>query len=183
MIDKRLLRKKIRAMRLALSDEERNVASAAVFERLEQTAAFQSASRIMMYYSLPDEVSTIDFLRKWCDRKQFFLPRVNGDLLDILPYDDSKLQSGSFNIEEPVGNDLVDPAVLELIVIPAVAFDRKGNRIGRGKGYYDRFLKSVNAEKIGVAYHFQLSDEVIETEEHDIPVDMVITDKCTIVTN
>lgn len=180
MIDKHELRKKVRQMRRMLTDQERYAASCAVFERLEQTAAFQLADRILMYHSLPDEVSTIEFLRKWNGRKHFFLPRVNGVNLEILPYDSQRLELGSFHIEEPVGDDVRDPSEIELIITPAVAYDRKGNRIGRGKGYYDRLLQHTKATKIGVVYHFQLSDEEIDVEPHDVPVDMVITDCCTI---
>lgn len=180
MIDKHELRNKVRQMKRMLTDAERVEASNAVFERVERTAAFQLAERILMYHSLPDEVSTIEFLRKWNGRKRFFLPRVNGVNLEILPYDSQRLELGSFHIEEPTGDDITDPSEIELIITPAMAYDRKGNRLGRGKGYYDRLLKTTRATKIGVVYHFQLSDEEIETESHDIPVDMVITDCCTI---
>lgn len=180
MIDKRELRQKVRMMRRMLTEAERAAASEAVFGRLERTAAFQLATKILMYHSLPDEVSTVEFLRKWSGLKMFYLPRVNGVNLDILPYDSQRLELGSFHIEEPTGDDLVDPAEIELIVTPAVAYDRRGNRVGRGKGYYDRLLKNTKATKIGVAYHFQLSDEDIDVEEHDVPVDMVITDRCTV---
>lgn len=69
---------------------------------------------------------------------------------------------------------------MELVVVPAVAYDKNGNRVGRGKGYYDRLLSRTNAFKVGVAYDFQLFDEV-EISEFDIPVDMVITESYTIV--
>lgn len=180
MIDKKELRAKVKMMRRMLTDTEKKRAAQEVFSRLEKTAAFLMANNILMYHSLPDELSTIEFLNKWSAKKHFFLPRVNGVNLDILPYDRQRLELGSFHIEEPTGDDLADPASIELIVTPGVAYDRKGNRIGRGKGYYDRLLKETRATKIGVAYHFQLSDEEIEVEEHDVPVDMVITDECVI---
>ena len=107
------------------------IAAEAVFNQLEKTAAFIMAKRILMYHSLPDEVSTHAFLRKWASEKSFFLPRVNGVDLDILPYEQTRLELGSFQIEEPTGNDLVDPSTIELIITPAVAYDRKGNRLGR----------------------------------------------------
>lgn len=164
-----------------LTEAEKASAADAVFEKLEKTAAFLMADRILMYHSLPDELSTHSFLRKWANKKSFFLPRVNGVNLEILPYDQSRLELGSFQIEEPVGDDMVDPDTLELIITPAVAYDRKGNRLGRGKGYYDRLLMTTKAAKIGVAYHFQLVDE-IAVEPHDVPVDMVITDRIIITT-
>ena len=132
-----------------------------------------------MYHSLPDQLSTIKFLKKWHDRKRFFLPRVNGVNLDILPYEETRLELGSFHIEEPTGEDVVDVNDIELMVIPAVAFDRKGNRLGRGKGFYDRLLSSSKATKIGVGYEFQLFDS-IPSEPHDVAMDMVITQKTVI---
>lgn len=114
------------------------------------------------------------FIDKWAARKHFFLPRVNGVDLDILPYDRTRMHLGAFRIEEPSGDDIVDVEKLDLIIVPAVAYDRKGNRIGRGKGYYDRLLARTNALTIGVCYDFQLFDEV-ETEPHDRAVDLVIT--------
>lgn len=176
MIDKKELRRKIKNMRLMLSDAEKQTAADAAFARLEQCAAFLMAQNILMYHSLPDEMPTPAFLRKWAGKKRFFLPRVNGVNLDILPYEQTRLELGSFQIEEPTGDDLVDPALLDLIVTPGVAFDRQGNRMGRGKGYYDRLLATTRATKIGVAYHFQLVD-TLPTEPHDVPMDAVITDQ------
>ena len=162
-----------------LSEMEKESAAEEVFARLEKTAAFMMAENILMYHSLPDELQTIRFLRKWSDRKRFFLPRVNGVNLDILPYEETRLELGSFHIEEPTGDDVVDVDDIELMVIPAVAFDRKGNRLGRGKGFYDRLLSSTKATKIGVGYEFQLFDS-IPSEPHDVAMDMVITQKTLI---
>ena len=96
--------------------------------------------------------------------------------LEILPYDQTRLELGAFHIEEPTGENTVDPADIELIVVPAVAYDRKGNRLGRGKGFYDRLLRTTKATKIGVGYEFQLLDE-IPVEPHDVGMDIVITQK------
>ena len=175
-MEKSDIRRKIKALRTMLSDEDKNSAAEEVFEQLEKTAAFLLADKILMYHSLPDELQTIAFLKKWGNRKKFFLPRVNGVNLDILPYDQSRLELGSFQIEEPTGDDLTDPAEIELIIVPAVAFDRNGNRLGRGKGFYDRLLQTTRATKIGVGYDFQLIEE-IPAEPHDIPMDIVITQK------
>lgn len=176
MIDKKELRRKIKNMRLMLTEAEKLSAADMVFEQLERCAAFIVSKHILLYHSLPDELSTHAFLKKWSHEKNFYLPRVNGVNLDILPYDQSRLELGSFHIEEPVGDDLVDPSILELIVTPGVAFDCKGNRLGRGKGYYDRLLSTTKATKIGVAYHFQVVDR-LPAEPHDVPVDIIITDK------
>lgn len=163
-----------------LLEHEKQAAAREVFGRLEQTAAFMMADRILMYHSLPDELSTHDFLNKWAGRKSFFLPRVNGVNLEILPYDQSRLELGSFHIEEPTGNDTVEPSEIEMVVVPAVAYDRRGNRLGRGKGFYDRLLKNTRAAKVGIGYDFQLIDEV-PAEPHDVSMDIVITQNSTLV--
>ena len=178
-MEKSEIRRKIKNLRMMLSEMEKASAAEEVFAQLEKTAAFMMADNILMYHSLPDELQTVKFLRKWRDRKRFFLPRVNGVNLDILPYEETRLELGSFHIEEPTGEDTVDVDDIELMVIPAVAFDRKGNRLGRGKGFYDRLLSTSRATKIGVGYEFQLFDS-IPSEPHDVAMDMVITQKTVI---
>lgn len=179
-MEKRDIRRKMKTLRTMLSDIEKQTAAAEVFERLEKTAAFLMADHILMYHSLPDELSTTGFLSKWGSKKKFYLPRVNGVNLDILPYDKSRLELGAFHIEEPVGDDLADPEMIELIVVPGVAYDRAGNRLGRGKGFYDRLLATTKAVRIGVAYDFQLVDE-LPVEPHDVKMDCVITQSSVIV--
>ena len=175
------IRRTVRARKSLLTENEKAEAAQSVFHRLEQKAAFMTADRILMYHSLPDELSTRDFLGKWSGRKHFFLPRVNGVNLDILPYEQTRLHLGAFEIEEPDGNDLTDIADIELIIVPAVAYDRHGNRVGRGKGYYDRMLAGSRATKVGVGYDFQLIDDAIDTDSHDVPVDIVITQSHTVI--
>lgn len=177
--EKNEIRYKMKSLRVILPEEVRKSAAEEVFERLEKTAAFLLADRIMMYHSLPDELYTHDFLRKWAGKKRFYLPRINGVDLEVLPYEESRLELGAFHIEEPTGKDVTDPSDIELVVVPAVAYDRKGKRLGRGKGFYDRFLKHTKATKVGVGYEFQLVDE-LPSEAHDIPMDIVITQKTTI---
>lgn len=157
-----------------LSEAEKALAASQVFERLEKTAAFMLADRICLYNALPDELPTREFIDKWHSVKKFFLPRVNGVNLDILPYSPGELHKGAFDIEEPDGDTPVDPHLLDLIIVPAVAYDAKGNRLGRGKGFYDRLLSSSPATTVGIAYDFQLMEE-LPVEPHDIPVDIVIT--------
>lgn len=173
-MEKREIRRRIRNLRTMLSAEERLRAAEAVFARLEAEAAFLMADKVLMYHSLPDELSTHEFLGRWHSRKSFFLPRVNGVDLEILPYDQNRLELGAFHIEEPMGCDVIPEEEMELIVVPAVAYDSAGNRLGRGKGFYDRLLRRTKAVTIGVAYDFQLV-EGLPVEDHDVPVDMVIT--------
>ena len=178
--EKEELRYKMKRLRVVVPEETRRTAAEEVFSRLEKTAAFMLAERIMMYHSLPDELYTHDFLKKWSGRKKFYLPRVNGVDLDILPYEESRLELGSFHIEEPTGNDVTDPSEIELVVVPAVAYDRRGKRLGRGKGFYDRFLSHTKATKVGIGYEFQLVDEV-PSEPHDVSMDIIVTQNTTII--
>lgn len=173
-MNKEDIRIRIKAQKTLLSDQEKLQAARDAFALLEKHAAFVMASNILMYHSLPDELSTLEFIDKWSSRKRFFLPRVNGVNLDILPYDRSRLSLGAFHIEEPQGDDVADISQIEMVVVPAVAYDRNGNRVGRGKGYYDRLLATTKATKVGLAYDFQLVDE-IDAEPHDVKVDIIIT--------
>jgi len=179
-MEKERIRNKIRAIKSMLLETEQHEAAEKVFAQLEKTAAFLMADHILMYHSLPDELSTRGFLSKWNGKKHFYLPRVNGVNLDILPYNESRLELGAFHIEEPTGNNVVNPDSIEMVIVPAVAYDRNGNRLGRGKGFYDRFLRSIKATKVGVGYEFQLIDNV-PAEPHDIRMDIVITPKSYIV--
>lgn len=174
------IRQKIRNLKKMLSEADRLAAADSVFARIEESAAFQLAEKILMYHSLPDELDTRRFLRKWKDSKKFFLPRVNGVNLELLPYDEQRLEIGSFHIEEPRGDDVYPVEDIELIIVPGVAFDRKGHRLGRGKGFYDRLLQSARATKIGVGYQLQLVDE-LPSEPHDVAMDIVITEDTTII--
>jgi 5-formyltetrahydrofolate cyclo-ligase len=172
---KELLRQRVKASKVTLDENDRARAAAAVFAKLEDTAAFIMADRILAYFSLPDELSTREFIDRWSSRKHFYLPRVNGVNLDILPYDRTTLKLGAFQIEEPQGDDTADINDIELIIVPGVAFDRQCNRLGRGRGFYDRLLADSRATTIGVAYDCQFVDE-IDVDTHDIPVDIVITE-------
>lgn len=173
-MEKREIRRKVKNLKSMLSIDDKIEAARAVFDAVEKSPAFLLAERILMYHSLPDEVSTHEFLQKWHTKKRFFLPRVNGVNLDILPYDDTRLELGAFHIEEPTGDELTPIDEIELIIVPGVAFDRQGNRLGRGKGFYDRLLAGSRASKIGVAYDFQIVEE-IPAEPHDVKMDIVIT--------
>ena len=174
-MDKKEIRKHIKIQRLALDESKKYADANVVFSKLEEKKEFINSQNILFYYSLPDELPTLEFLKKWSANKNIYLPRVNGENLEILAYDDKKLSIGSFNIEEPIGDEIIEPHLIDLIIVPAVAFDFNKNRLGRGKGFYDRLLsEATNAIKIGVGYDFQIF-ETIPTEPHDIPMDIVLT--------
>ncbi len=147
-------------------------------KRLEETELFRQASCIALYYSIPGEVQTAAFLEKWFEKKQILLPLIVSDDLRLLPYKGKdNLRLGVFGIPEPIDIETtVTESDVNLIIVPGVAFDRQLNRMGRGKGYYDRLLSTIQAPKIGICFDFQMQ-ESIPVEPFDKKMDMVITEK------
>lgn len=132
----------------------------------------------MMYYSLPDEVDThtvVDSLLM--SRKTILLPHVTGEgTMELRRYTGPKdLAAGAYGIMEPTGEVFTEYKDIDLAVIPGMAFDHAGNRMGRGKGYYDRFLPCIpQAYKMGLCFPFQMIDAV-PAEAHDIKMDEIIS--------
>lgn len=149
-----------------------------ILKQLEETELFRQASCIALYYSIPGEVQTAAFLEKWFEKKQLLLPLIVGDDLRLLPYKGTdSLTPGIFGIPEPTDIDTtVTESDVDLIIVPGVAFDRQLNRMGRGKGYYDRLLSTMQVPKIGICFDFQIQESV-PVEPFDRKMDMVITEK------
>ena len=168
------LRALIKQLKKQHTKEQLAEQSSKILKKLENNETFIQAQRVMLYSSLPDEVQTQDFLQKWSKEKQIILPTVVGD--DIVPVEmtpNTDFIVGDFNILEP--NNEPYAGDFDLIVVPGVAFDQKGNRLGRGRGYYDRFLCQHPAvPRIGICFDFQYLDEV-PTEPNDIAMNEVIS--------
>lgn len=175
---KRLIRKQIAAEKALHSQEELGAWSAALFRKLEQHPRFQSAHTILAYYSLPDEVQTHDFVEKWHKEKRILLPVVRGNELELRIYTskDCLAMGEAYRIEEPQGAPFTAYSDIDLALIPGVAFDAQGNRLGRGRGYYDRLLPLLHSYNIGICFAFQLLPS-IPTEPFDRPMNEVITHK------
>lgn len=173
-MDKKSLRQEIRTRKKAHTQEQLLTESQYIMNKLAANQAFQQAKIVMLYASLPDEVQTLDFMEKWRNRKRIILPTVVGD--DIVPVElaaDSRMTEGDFHILEPDSPPYEGP--IDLIVVPGMAFDSQGHRLGRGKGYYDRFLmKYPDVKTIGICFSFQMLDEV-PAEPHDQLIDEIIT--------
>ena len=173
-MEKKELRTLIKTLKKQHTKEQLFEQSEKILSKLEQHPDFVNAHSVMLYSALPDEVQTQAFLEKWHLKKQIILPTVVGD--DIIPVEfgkDTTFAVGDFNILEPQNEPYTGG--FDLIVVPGVAFDRQGNRIGRGKGYYDRFLcQHLDVKRIGICFDFQLVDEV-PAEPFDIRMDEVIT--------
>jgi len=172
-LEKKALRKRMRERKAALSAEEKILKSKRIFEFIESQSWFTEAKVVMCYWSLPDEVITHDFCLKWMKLKTLLLPRMVGP--DIVPvvFDGQLVKEPTLGVEEPQGELYSQTDMINVILVPGVAFDRYGNRLGRGKAYYDKFLHTTKALKVGVCFEEQLAEK-IPTDHHDLPMDQVV---------
>jgi len=147
-----------------------------IAEKFLSLPLLKKAKNILLYYPHKNEVDTRFIIKQLLRSKNFnlYLPKVVGDsLIPVKIKDLSALKKGYAGIMEPEGEES-SPEEVDIVVVPAVAFDLQGHRLGYGKGYYDRFLKKTKAVKVGVAYDFQIVEK-LPAEQHDIPVDLIIT--------
>ncbi|GAB1358263.1 5-formyltetrahydrofolate cyclo-ligase [Porphyromonadaceae bacterium] len=173
---KQQLRKEIRELSRSLSEDERRLRSHQICIEVEQQEAFQQAEHLLLYHPLTYEVSTLSLLHGYFDSKKIYLPIVDGNDLFLVRYQGEKrLIKGAFGVMEPVGERFSQLDQITCVIVPGVAFDPHGNRLGYGKGYYDRLLPQLpNATRIGIGFSHQLVDQV-PVEPSDLPMNRVIT--------
>lgn len=177
-MEKAEVRKKMRTLKSAVSPEEKLRRSDMIMQQVQALSQFQEATVVLLYWSMADEVQTHALVERWYKEKTLLLPCVEGDNLKLRQYTgpDCMVSGEQFGIGEPTGPEYTTLDKIDLIIVPGVAFDRMGNRMGRGRGFYDRLLRTTpHATKVGVAYGFQLLDE-IPVEPHDIRMNLVIHD-------
>lgn len=177
--EKKEIRLSVHALKKMISEEDKESNSNAVFSAIEKMDFYKKAQTILLYWSISSELPTHDYLSKWSNSgKKIFLPAIKGNELHVKQFiDKGNLGKGSLGISEPLSENYT--GTIDLIIVPGIAFDRQKNRMGRGKGYYDRFLKSQNGTKIGVGYDCQLFEE-IPTYWGDVKMDVIITPSNTI---
>lgn len=175
MTEKSEIRREVRRRIAELSQQQRLDAAEEIFRRIEASERFGSARCIALYASLPDEVPTHEVIARWAAAKRVVLPRVEGEVMRFYDYDPRTMHRGSFGIDEPQADAECPPAEIDMIVIPARAFTPSGVRLGRGKGFYDRYMSQpeFSAYKIGVAFECQMFD-TLPFEDHDITANTVI---------
>jgi 5-formyltetrahydrofolate cyclo-ligase len=179
-MDKADLRQLMRAKRDQIPAPIIYKACQAIYERVVAWSVFQAAQCVACYVSVQNEVDTRRFIEYALGvGKQVCVPVTQGrgvmGFQEILSLDN--LQSARFGLLEPerdVGL-MVEPDDLDLVIVPGVAFDRRGNRLGFGGGYYDRFFERCNATRVGLAYAFQVVDD-IPAEDHDVKIDWLVTE-------
>lgn len=182
---KAAIRKAILDQRRTQDARTREGKSRDIVRSLVKSEEFGKARALLIYLSNPEEVATDELMAEAFQAgKRVLVPVVNTPVgeLDVseLPGPDVALRSGPFGIREP-GTDvlnIVSPDQVDLVVVPGIAFDRRGGRIGYGKGYYDRLLGRLGEQvpRVGLAFEFQVLDSVPQNES-DRRVDIVITEK------
>ncbi|MHC1697815.1 MAG: 5-formyltetrahydrofolate cyclo-ligase [Geobacteraceae bacterium] len=178
---KRTLRRSMLARRKSLSPEEFRSASLCIQKAFLDTDNFKRARSVLVYSPINHEVDTALIVHVALDSgKKVFFPSVDGAELCFCEVQDlASLKEGAFGIMEPcVTGTVCAPEEMDVLVVPGVAFDLKGHRIGYGKGYYDKAVHRLEGygKLVGICYDFQLVDEIF-AEGHDVKMDLIITEK------
>lgn len=188
---KRELREDIKAKRDALDKASLHKLSDDIAINLYDTSFWKHNEWINCYISFASEVDTRNIIQKGLnDSKKICVPRINPETDNIELYQimdlESDVQPGKYGILEPdiKKTEKVHNQIPVLHIVPGIVFDKNGGRIGYGKGYYDRFLKTINpySVKLALAFEMQIADK-IPSYENDIPVDVIVTEKSVIYLN
>ena len=175
-MDKKELRAQIRQMKRAMTEEQIEQASAKLGQLFVQTSQYKNAKTIYGYLPYNQEVRTVPMLEQAIrDGKRVAVPKVYGDDMKFIYMDDlSQVELGYAGIPEPVADGPVADDPTALVLMPGMAFTEKGDRMGYGGGFYDKFLASQPEHPtVALCYAFQMV-ESLPTEEYDIPVDCVL---------
>ena len=175
-MDKKLLRKTIRDQKRAMTVEQIEEKSRLLGEQFHGSDFYRQAKSIYGYLPYNQEVRTVAMLEQALkDGKRVAVPKCYGDEMRFIWMEDlSKVEKGYAGIPEPIADDPVADDETALVLMPGLAFDPMGHRIGYGGGFYDKFLaKEPGHPTLALCYDFQMLDH-LETEEFDIPVDRVI---------
>ena len=185
--DKKALRKEILTKRSILDAVEKEEKDRKILDRFYDSNYYREAKNIFIYISYDSEINTKGIINKaLMDNKKIYVPRTEFktrlmDAVEITSLDN--LIESEYGILEPsVEEPHIDPNEIDLIVVPGVAFDRNGGRMGYGAGFYDRYFKKINEDnmkkviKLALAYDFQILEK-IPMNEQDVPVNYIITEK------
>ena len=177
------LRQLVKNMRDTLPDDIAQSKSEEIKTKLFRMSKYLKARSVLFYTPHQSEVNTEAMIRKaLTEGKKVVLPRTDGEqrsieLACIRDYD-KDLEPGNYQVLEPRSGTCtpVKPEELDLVILPGIAFDEKGNRLGYGKGYYDKFLKNVKAPCVALAYELQIVPQ-IPRDSQDVPVQVIVTEK------
>ena len=175
-MDKTELRRRIREKKRAMTAEEIEARSRELGRKFAVTEAYRMAKTIYGYMPYNQEVRTVPMLEQALrDGKKVAVPKCYGDEMKFIYLDDlTKVAKGYAGIPEPIADEPVAHDETALVLMPGLAFDPQGHRIGYGGGFYDKFLsREPNHPTLALCYDFQMLPH-LDTEEHDIPVDVVL---------
>lgn len=177
---KNTLRKKMLEKRKKMKKEAVLRKSNAIQDKFLKSEYFRSAKSMLAYMPINNEVCTEKIINKALELgKMVVLPVVEGDVLVLSELKSiNKVKKGKFSVLEPETRKIISPKKIDTVVMPGIAFDEDGNRIGYGKGYYDRLLAEMKSKKIALAYDFQITKKILK-EHNDIPMDIIMTEKRT----
>ena len=181
-MDKSELRKIVQTRLAEMTPEERAEKSRQICRHTADSEVFRTASVVMAFLSMPHEVDTTPLiLHAWRQGKTIAVPKVFWEQKHMIPVEiqslDSGLEKGHHGLRNPTGGVPVPLEEIDLVLTPGLAFDKRGNRLGRGGAYYDRFFKSpvLAAPRWALAFSFQVFEEVPAGKE-DEPMDAVVTE-------
>lgn len=174
--DKKQLRASMRKLNRSLAMDVRTSLSEGLWSAVEALPEFSQAQTVAFFSSLGDEPDTSLALCRWSQHKRVVVPRVEGEIMHFYEYDPEKMADGSFGISEPLQEKIFPCDKIDLIIVPGVAFTLAGDRMGRGKGFYDKYLSQggMRAYRVGVCYPHQIV-ESLPTEPHDQRMDIVVS--------
>lgn len=186
--EKQELRKKLLGQLLSLTNEEVKRRSKDVEDRLSSLAIYKQAKKIMVYYPLRGEVDILEMIRKSIKVKRFFFPVMDTKAKKLLIYQvnslDDDFRLGPYGVKEPdpEKTEQVDYREIEVVIVPGLGFDREHNRLGRGAGFYDRFLQELTpaTKKIGIAFDCQILKDLPTHLPLDQKVDIVVSESTII---
>ena len=177
------LRREMKAKLAAMSPAEASAKSAKACLALVALPEFRGAEVVMLYLPTPQEVDTAQVaLHAWQADKTVLAPKVNWSQKHMLAVEirslDDGLATSRLTVREPAEGAACPPEEIDFIIVPALAYDRRGGRLGRGGGFYDRFLAQpgLRAVRCGLGFDEQVVEE-LPAEAHDRPVDILVTDK------
>lgn len=175
-----VIRKEMHKLREAITQEEVSGKSKLILENLLSLERFKKAYTMMVYVSKKGEVDTHELIRKCLAGKAVVVPKIDRKKNEIIPCKINSLEElelGSFSVLEPKFSEEIRREKIDLFVVPGLAFDLSGNRVGYGHGYWDRFLKGIDKKRIvGLCFENHIKEK-IEVQPHDISVSKIVTEK------
>lgn len=171
-MNKQILRNKYKEIRKTIKDKEKQ--DKIIFNKVINLEEYKKSNLILTYVSLKDEVDTIKLIEYSLKiYKNVAVPKCEGDEI-VFYYINSleDLEERSFGILESRTNERVNNFNNSICIVPGIAFDKQNNRIGYGRGFYDRFLENYNGLKVGLTYKECICDE-IDADENDIKMDII----------